>query len=319
MILVTGATGFIGSYMVRALRRRGDEVVALSRYDYRAEALQVIGQEPPRLIRAELGDSEALANAFDEVSPDVVIHLDAYVNPVALRTDPVKAFQFNVEPTLNLLQLCRTRGVSRFVFASTVAVLPSVRYQPIDADHPLVTAAEGPTGGFYGVSKGMSEMLALGYADAFGLDVRIMRPSAVYGFGMQWPIGVKPVIEDIVAGKRVQIVARGPLRDFTPVQDVAEIGAALAHCDSACDRVVYAGTGKPLLSPLDFAAAVRTAFPQARIDVIDGDLDPTGIESRYRGVLDMTPVREQLGLQPTFPSLAEGLRRYAADYRAFID
>ena len=75
------------------------------------------------------------------------------------------------------------------MFASSIAVLPGIRYQPIDADHPIVTAKEGPGGGFYGAAKAASEVFGLTYADSFGFDFRVVRPSAVYGFGMQWPIG----------------------------------------------------------------------------------------------------------------------------------
>jgi nucleoside-diphosphate-sugar epimerase len=318
VILVTGATGFIGSYTVRALRSRGHEVVALSRYDYRPEALRVIGDEPPKLVKSTLHDSAALGEIFDRFKPRAVVHLDAYVNPVALKTDPLKAIEMNVNPTITLLELCRTRDVERFVFASTVGVLPSIRYEPIDTAHPLVTQHEGPTGGFYGVSKAVSEIVALGYADAFPLDVRIVRPSAVYGFGMQWPLGIKPLVEGIVEGKEVTLANRGPLRDFTPVQDVAEIVAALTDCDTSCDRVVNAGTGQALLSPADLADVVRETFPHARLSILDEDLDPTGVESRYRGVLDMAPVREQLKVERTFDTLGDGLRAYADEYRAFI-
>ncbi|QJU54993.1 NAD(P)-dependent oxidoreductase [Herbiconiux sp. KACC 21604] len=318
MIVVTGATGFIGSYTVRALRDRGHDVAVLSRYDYRPEALRVIGDDPPEIIRAELHDSEAMGRALDRLRPDAVVHLDAYVNPVALKNDPVKALEMNVDPTLELLELCRIREVGRFVFASSVSVLPTVRYEPIDAAHPLVTNREGPAGGFYGVSKAVSEIIALGYADAFPLDVRIARPSAVYGFGMQWPVGVKPVVEGIVEGRPVSVASRGPLRDFTPVHDVAAIFAALVDCDESCDRVFNAGTGRPLLSPLEFAEVVRGTFPDARLDITDDDLDPTGVESRYRGVLEMRPVREQLGVESAFASLSEGLLAYAAEYRAFL-
>ena len=318
VILVTGATGFIGSYTVRSLQRRGHEVIATSRYGYRPEALRVIGGAPPELVQSDLHDADKLGELFDRFQPRVVVHLDAHVNPVALKTDPLKSIRMNVDPTVALLELCRTRGVERFVFSSSVSVLPTIRYQPIDTAHPIVTPREGPTGGFYGVSKAVSEILALGYADSFPLDVRIVRPSAVYGFGMQWPVGIKPVVEGIVRGQEVSIANRGPLRDFTPVHDVAEILAALTECDPSCDRVFNAGTGEPLLSQSDLADVIRESFPHARLRILDEDLDPTGVESRYRGVLDMTPVREQLKVETAFDDLGAGLRAYADEYREFI-
>jgi nucleoside-diphosphate-sugar epimerase len=316
VILVTGATGFIGSYVVRALRRRGHEVLSVSRYDYRPEALRVIGAEPPAVVRPDLRDLDETTALLTSLRPRAVIHLDAYVNPVALRADPLRAVEFNVRPTLNLLEAARHAGVSRLVLASSVAVLPTIREQPITADHPIVTAQEGSAGGFYGVSKAVSEVLALGYADAFELDTRIVRPSAVYGYGMQWPVGIKPVVEGLVDGEAVLVPSRAPLRDFTPVEDVAEIFAALVDAPEGSDRVVYGGTGGALVDPAGLLASVREVFPEGDIGFSDEDLDPTGVESRYRGVLDMRPVREQLGVQPRFGSLAEGLAHYADEYRA---
>lgn len=319
MILITGATGFIGSYTARAVREHGHEAVAVSRHDWRDEARFVLADDLPELVRIDTGDSAALEALVRDRRPDTVIHLDAYVNPVGLREDPVRAVEANVEPTLALLELCRRYDVRRFVLASTVAVLPSIRYEPIDAAHPLVTPREGPAGGFYGVSKAVSEMLALGYADSFPLDVRIVRPSAVYGFGMQWPIGVKPVVEGICEGRDVEIATGGPPRDFTPVQDVAEIFAAAAECAEDADRVFFGGTGQPLTTPSEYLDIVRTTFPDAAVRAVDENADPAGVESRYRGVVDMTPVREQLGVQPAFASLGEGLAHYAEEYRRFRD
>ncbi|MDF2990204.1 MAG: NAD(P)-dependent oxidoreductase [Microbacterium sp.] len=319
MILITGATGFIGAYTARAVRGRGHEVVAVSRYEWRDEARFILGGDLPDLARIDTGDPAALETLVRERRPDTIIHLDAYVNPVGLRDDPVRAVEANVEPTLALLELCRRYGVGRFVLASTVAVLPSIRYEPIDAAHPLVTPREGPAGGFYGVSKAVSEMLALGYADAFPLDVRIVRPSAVYGFGMQWPIGVKPVVEGICDGREVDISTSGPPRDFTPVHDVAAIFAAAAECAADSDRVFFAGTGRPLITPTEYLDIVRATFPRARVRAVDENADPAGVESRYRGVVDMTPVREQLGVEPAFATLGDGLAHYAEAYRRFRD
>ena len=317
-VLVTGATGFIASWVQRLLLQQGHEVVGTSRYDHRPEGLFLLGDHVPRLQRGDVRQADSLRPVFSGFRPDVVIHLDAYVNPVALKTDPLRSIEFNFMETVNLLELCRELGVPRLVFASSIAVLPTVRYQPIDAAHPIITSAEGPAGGFYGASKAASELFGLTYADSFGLDFRVVRPSAVYGLGMQWPVGIKPVVEGIVRGEEVTVHVDTPLRDFTPVQDAAAVFAAAAVRDGVRDRVFYAGTGRPLTSGQALLGAVRTAFPNARIQVDDAPLDPTGVESRYRGVLDMTSVRDQLRVQPAFDGLVGGLLAYAEQYRAFL-
>lgn len=320
MILVTGATGFIGGYVLRALLDSGHEVVGTSRYSYRPETQYILGNSMRNvpLVRADVRNLGLLRTIFADFKPDCVVHLDAYVSPVELKTDPLRAVEYNFVETMNVLELAREFGTGRVVFASSIAVLPSIRYLPIDANHPIITATEGPGGGFYGASKAASEIFGLTYADSFDLDFRVVRPSAVYGFGMQWPIGVKPVIEGLVRGEAVEVAGHAPLRDYTPVEDVAAVFAAICDCEPGCDKVFYAGTGQELSTSAEYYAAVRSVFPEGSIILSGANLDPTGVESRYRGRIDMTPAHAQLGLQPRYSSLVEGLTAYANTYRAFI-
>lgn len=312
--LVTGATGFIGSYVVQGLTGRGGTVLATSRYGWRPESRRVI-RALPELLSLDLRDVDVVRQTLLERGVTEVIHLDAVVDPVGLRSDALRALHRNMVPTVHLLEACRDTTVGRFVLASSVSVLPSIQFEPISADHPLVTREGGPAGGFYGVAKAATEVFALGYRASFDIDVRIVRPSAVYGYGMQWPIGIKPVVEGLVRGEEVKMPRNGPPRDYTPVQDVAAILIAALECSHDDDVVFNAGTGAPLVTSEALRAAVRTVFPDGAIRVIDTDLDPTGVESRYRGVLDMGPVRSQLGVRPHFATLAEGLAAYAETYR----
>lgn len=75
------------------------------------------------------------------------------------------------------------------------------RYEPIDADHPTITARVGPLGA-YGAAKVAAEAFAFAYNQSFGLDTRIVRPSALYGFGMSWfaPNYIKQIVEPGGAG-----------------------------------------------------------------------------------------------------------------------
>jgi len=317
-VLVTGATGFIASWVQQLLAVAGHRVIGTSRYEFRPESLFVLCDAVPPLDRADVRDIDSLRPVFERHKPDVVIHLDAYVNPVALEDDPLRALDYNFMGTVNALELCRDFGVERMVFASSIAVLPTIRYEPIDAAHPIITAIEGPGGGFYGAAKAAAEILGMTYAQAFGLDFRAIRASAVYGFGMQWPIGIKPVVEGLARGEAVQVAGEAPKRDYTPVQDVAAIFAACVDAASDTDRVFYAGTGRALTTSADLMREVRTAFPKGDVTMSDESLDPTGIESRYRGVLEMAPVRTQLGVETAFDSLAHGMLEYAEQYLRFL-
>ena len=265
-VLVTGATGFIGAWVQLLLAERGHRVIGTSRYDFRPESRFVLGDALPELERADVRDVGSLRPVFERHRPDVVIHLDAYVNPVALQEDPMLALEYNFLETVNVLELCRDFDAERMVFASSIAVLPTIRY----------------------------------------------------GFGMQWPIGIKPVVEGLVRGEAVQVADNAPKRDYTPVQDVAAIFAGCVDVGADTDRVFYAGTGGPLTTSADLLAQTRTAFPEGDITMSNESLDPTGIESRYRGVIDMWSVRAQLGVETAFDSLADGMLDYAERYRRFL-
>jgi len=316
VILVTGATGFIGGHVIRELLRRGEEVIAVSRYPFRPETSYLLDGFSPSQFSLMGHDDTELVRRFAASTIDSVIHLDAQSSPVALEKDPVSAVESNFLATVRLLELTRQYGAARFVFASSIAVLPTVLYEPIDASHPLVTGQHGPGGGFYGASKAAAELFTLAYGEAFGFATSVVRPSAVYGFGMQYPITVRPVIEGLSAGRPVTIPARGPLRDYTYVEDVAQVFATLATTSAQSSNVHFAATGEPLKSASDIAEAALKVFPNGSVTLADADADPTGIESSYRGRLAVAETFEELGLAP-FADLATGMERYARQLEAF--
>jgi nucleoside-diphosphate-sugar epimerase len=316
VILVTGATGFIGGYVTRELLLMGEEVVAVSRYAPRPETSYLLDRFPASQLRLMLQDEHELARTIRESMVDCVIHLDAQSSPVALEKDPLTAVDANFLATLRLLELTREFGIGRFIFASSIAVLPAVLYEPIDAGHPIVTGRRGPAGGFYGASKAAAEVFALAYGEAFDVVTKVVRPSAVYGFGMQYPITVRPVVEGLREGLPVTIPARGPLRDYTYVEDVARLFATLATTMAPSSNIHFAATGRPLQSAEDVAAAARLVFPDGTVTLVDADADPTGIESGYRGRLAVDETLTDLGLPP-FADLATGIERYARELEAF--
>ena len=85
-----------------------------------------------------------------------------------------------------MLEAARRTGVRRVVDISSIGVLPAIQYQPIDAAHPILLPDQGPGRGAYGAAKAAGELFGFAYRQAYGLDIRIVRPSAVYGLGMQW-------------------------------------------------------------------------------------------------------------------------------------
>ena len=117
------------------------------------------------------------------------------------------------------------RGVERFVLFSTIGVIGRVLYEPVDANHPVLTARDGPLGA-YGAAKAAAEMFCLAYTQNFGLDTRIVRPSALYGFGMSWfaPNYIKNIVEPALEGEPVRLKTGGQVpRDYTHAADLASL------------------------------------------------------------------------------------------------
>ena len=220
---------------------------------------------------------------------------------------------------LHVLEAARLFDVGRVVNFSSIGVLPAVQYEPIDAAHPIILPREGPGSGFYGAAKAAGEAFAFAYQQGFGLDVRTIRPSAVYGFGMQWPLYVKPMVEGAIRGEPVRFDTGGPFpRDYTHVADVASLTAAVLRAPDDADRVFFAATGQPLVTAAEVAGIVRELVPGADIEIADALGPNDHLELRYRGQISIANARQQLGWEPAHAAVRDGVREYIERYRRFL-
>jgi nucleoside-diphosphate-sugar epimerase len=197
--------------------------------------------------------------------------------------------------------------------------LPSVQYQPIDANHPLILATEGPGSGFYGAAKVASEAFGFCYREAFGVDFRVIRPSAPYGFAMGWPMFVKPMVEGAVLGQAVRFATGGPFpRSYTHIEDVSSLIVAILDAPNGADRVFYGAHGGALTTAAEVAAIVRELIPRADIEIGDVLGEGDQYEINFRAPLSVENARLQLNWSPRYPDMRAGIAQYIDRYTDFL-
>jgi nucleoside-diphosphate-sugar epimerase len=319
-VLVTGGTGFIGTYVVRELLDAGRPVVCLDVRGFTPEGRFLLGDSVDDVVVEEgsVDDWVRVLHVVSEHRPVDVIHLATITNPVYLFTNPMPGVRVNFMGTFHVLEAARLFDIRRTVYFSSIGVLPAKQYEPIDVAHPIFLARDAVPTGVYGASKIAGEAFCFAYNQAFGTDFRTIRPSAVYGFGMQWPIFVKPMVEGAVRGEVVTFESGGPFpRDYTHASDVASLAVTLLAAPDEADRVYYGATGQPLVTAADVARIVMELVPGARIEIPDILSEADQMELPYRGRLSIENGRA-VGWEPRFTDIRDGLADYVEHYRAFL-
>jgi len=170
---VTGASGFIGTHLVRRLIHEGHTVCALVRKSSRVEALQDTGAH---LVYGDVRDKSSLEAIFDQYPEiDTVFHLASILTPVSVSDDLY--WDSNYQGTQHLLDVCRMHRLRAFVHCSSVGVMGKLREIPASETTPCAPDSN------YGESKYKAEVLALNYHKQYGLPVAVVRPAWVYGPG----------------------------------------------------------------------------------------------------------------------------------------
>jgi UDP-glucuronate 4-epimerase len=230
-ILVTGAAGFIGAYVCRALRDRGDAVVGLDSYnDYYDPQLKrdrVAALCPDVDIRTlDITDRAGLAAVFDEVQPDRVVHLGAQAGVRYSLTNPHAYVDSNLIGFVNMLELCRHRGVQHLAYASSSSVYGDSAKPPFSEDQRV----DQPRS-LYAATKAANELMAHTYAHLYGLRATGLRFFTVYGPWGRPDMAPLLFSRAVLAGRPIEVFNHGRMRrDFTYIGDiVAGVLGALDH------------------------------------------------------------------------------------------
>ena len=249
-ILVTGAAGFIGAHVCQALAAAGQAVVGLDNYndyyDPQIKRDRVAALCPQVDIRAlDLTDRAGLEALFEEIAPSAVIHLAAQAGVRYSLENPQAYVDSNLTGFVNILELCRHRGVEHLVYASSSSVYGDSATPPFSEEQRI----DRPRS-LYAATKAANELMAYTYAQLFGLKATGLRFFTVYGPWGRPDMAPLLFSRAVLAGRPIQVFNEGRMqRDFTHVSDiVAGILGALSHPseESIAHQVFNLGNHTPI-------------------------------------------------------------------------
>lgn len=317
-ILVTGAAGFIGAYVARALKARGDAVVGLDNFnDYYAVQLKhdrvaaLIPNVP--IERVDIADGAALEQVFARHQPRAVVHLAAQAGVRFSLESPATYVQSNLVGFANMLEQVRRHQPAHLVYASSSSVYGGGNQPPFSEaqkiDSPL---------SLYAASKAANELMAHSYAHLFRVPMTGLRFFTVYG-----PWGrpdMAPILftRAILAGKPIDVFNHGQMRrDFTYIDDIVDgVIAALDRPPTVAEgavphRVFNLGNHTPEALE-DFIATIERAAGRAA----DKRYKPMQAGDMLATMADTDSAAAAIGFSPKtrisegLPLLVDWCRRY---------
>jgi len=312
-IMITGGSGFLGTYVARLLAERGERVVLFDAVPPAPMLAALTAPFGEQIVyeRGQILDFSSLLRIVQQYKVKRIFHAAALYDPPYSLKEPAITFQVNVNGTINVLEVARFLGIERVVQSSSIAVYAPRQYEPIDERHPIFLPSAGNPLGAYGASKAAAEIAGLTYYSTNGVDFIALRNSAIYGYGMRYPMYIKPMVENSVLGQPTRFATGGAMRrDYTHVKDIAQavLKALYIPAFQLTQRVFNIGSGT-MHSASQVAETVRTILPNADIEIGADLSEMEQSDMQARGMLDLTAARQQLHYEPRY-TLEAGIRDY---------
>ena len=326
-IALYGGAGFVGHHLAIGLKTMGADVHVVdslqvnslgaiaSEVDppYDRERYLSIVHERLNLLRAadipvyvqDLRDYHALTRIFNQIEPQVIIHLAAVAHAGQSNRDPFNTYDHSLRTLENALDNGRQR-VEQFIYFSSSMVYGDFQSDSITEDHP-----QNPIG-IYGALKLAGEKIVIGYHQVFGLPYTIIRPSALYGPRCVSRRVGQIFIESALDGRPIRVNGDGSDRlDFTYIDDLIHGVARVIEKPEARNQTfnLTFGEGRSIQSLID---CIRESIDIPRVEYVERDrLMPV------RGTLCVDKARELLNYSPQH-SIERGVPLYIEWYRQFL-
>jgi UDP-glucuronate 4-epimerase len=312
-ILVTGAAGFIGSHLVEALARRGDEVIGVDNFDpFYARAMKErnlaeAGALPGFSFREQdVLDADALEALL---TPDtVVVHLAAKAGVRPSLADPVGYARANVTGTAAVAEAARRAGVSRVVFGSSSSVYGDSTPVPFREDAIAIEPVSP-----YAATKRAAELFLHSVAPIYGLRVASLRFFTVYGPRQRPDLAIHAFARRMVEGRAVTLFGDGSQsRDYTYCDDI--VAGAVAAVDWTAEARIGVDTfnlggNRAVPTGVMVEEIARALGITPRVEW--APMQPGDVQ---RTAADLTKSQAVLGYLPRTP-FPEGIRRFVTWFR----
>jgi CDP-glucose 4,6-dehydratase len=310
-ILVTGASGMVGSWLVKELIKKGSTIIALVRdINYQTEFYRSKDYLQTFIVNGSLEDFPTVKRAINEYSIDTVFHLGAQTIVGAAYREPLQTFESNIRGTYNVLEACRCQDVERIVIASSDKVYGIVDKLPYTEDMPLNACYP------YDVSKSCGDLLARAYFCTYSLPISIARCGNIYGGGdLNWSRIVPGTIRSLLLNQNPIIRSNGKcVRDYIYIKDIIEAYVTLAE---ATERV----KGEAFNFSTESPKTVIEIVNEIRFLMNKKELEPKILNQDLKEIPEQFLCAEKahsiLGWYPTY-DLKRGLKETIEWYREYL-
>lgn len=314
-VFITGATGLLGSWLVRGLLERNADVTALVR-DWVPQSELVASHSLGRIkvVRGDVRDQELIERILGEYETDTVFHLAAQTIVGVANRNPVSTFDVNIGGTVAVLEACRRSPlVKQIVVASSdkaygdQEILPYDEKTPLQGRHP------------YDASKSCADLVSQSYWTTFETPVCITRCGNFYGGGdLNWNRLVPGTIRSAIRGERPVIRSDGTyIRDYFYIEDAAAAYMTLAEA-MAKDRTLL---GEAFNFSNELQSTVLDLVKKILAITGKKDLDPEILNQTKSEIRDQylsaKKAREVLGWTPSY-TLEDGLQKTFEWYNQYF-
>lgn len=314
-VLVTGATGIVGSWLCAELLKRGASIIALIKdADPQSELIRTGNINRLTVVNGNLEDYWTVESAINQHDIQVVFHLGAQAIVGSALRSPLPTFETNIRGTYNILEACRshTKLVKSIVVASSDKAygdhdnLPYTEEAPLIGRHP------------YDVSKTCADIISQSYYETYGLPIGIARCGNIYGGGdLNWSRIVPATIRSFILEQSPVIRSDGTfVRDYLYVKDAVNGYIRLAenlNKDAIKGQAFNFGNESPV-SVLELVSEIQTLMTTQHLNPDVLGTANAEIHSQY---LSTAKAQELLDWSP-LSDLTSGLKETISWYREFL-